>query len=536
MKLPQENLTVKEQLEEFDQWLTPKLERIKDTDKFNSEVELLSECIKTLSKDLNQFIDMDLCSIDSLVEVICKVSSSYTNGSNFFEDEASLTNFYISFFNLLFLATGATDNNLKNHFLIKLKEDDISSKIPKRGTGKKNIKFSLRALPSTTTSDYIAKLLASCYVGSMSEYDNIVSTEPTFSLNEYLKIYLAEYISLILEDEEELLQLWVICKSFIHLSKESKDMARLLINSCTIFKVRGSVSASGGHIPENLLREKLVEIGLIADRDFNTSDAIVGEEIIEESGKRKKKTRAYDFILPYKIETWEPKLFIQSQFYAGDSGSLSHKVVDQTSASRDFTKSKYPSARFIEYLDGAGYFASLRGDLEHMLTMEDTHSFIQVKSILIRLRREFQSILFLTPVEFEHAIIETTSGNRREVLNILLSQGYSQDEISRVENDLIERNFISIDSQSYKISPLRIEYARKLFLLDIAGVEGYVITAHERKSGKFILLPGFGAGYGLLGSTLATLACEKAKFITITPTQYEEDLEWLIEEKVISRK
>ncbi|TOO75959.1 hypothetical protein, partial [Vibrio parahaemolyticus] len=76
--------------------------------------------------------------------------SSYTNGVSFFEDELALTNYYDSIFNLLFLATGATDNNLKNHFLIKLKEDEVSSSIPKRGSGKKLIKFTLKPLPSTT--------------------------------------------------------------------------------------------------------------------------------------------------------------------------------------------------------------------------------------------------------------------------------------------------------------------------------------------------------------------------------------------------
>jgi hypothetical protein len=71
------------------------------------------------------------------------------------------------------------------------------------------------------------------------------------------------------------------------------------------------------------------------------------------------KTRAYDFILPYKTEGWEPKLFVQCQFYAGDSGSVSHKVVDQTRSSRPLTLVDYPNARFVEYLDGAGYYASL---------------------------------------------------------------------------------------------------------------------------------------------------------------------------------
>lgn len=44
--------------------------------------------------------------------------------------------------------------------------------------------------------------------------------------------------------------------------------------------------------------------------------------------------RKYDFIIPYQSRESGLKIFIQSQFYAGDSGSVSHKVVDQTDSSR----------------------------------------------------------------------------------------------------------------------------------------------------------------------------------------------------------
>ncbi|HBC3867529.1 TPA: hypothetical protein KD877_003079 [Vibrio parahaemolyticus] len=535
MKLPSENLSVPDKLAEFDQWLTPKLERIKDTDKFNTEISSLCTCIRNLSKYLDNFEKMELCTIENLVDAIVMSSSSFTSGVSFFEDESALTNYYDSIFNLLFLATGATDNNLKNHFLIKLKEDEVSSSIPKRGSGKKLIKFTLKPLPNTTKADYVARQLAACYVGGMQEYDTLVTTEPTFSLRQYLKVYLVEYVSLILEDEEDILQLWAMCSSFMKLSSQSEDMARYLISSCTIFKVRGSVSASGGHIPENILREKLTEMGLKPDVDFNTSDVVIGEEVVTEGGKRKKKTRAYDFVLPYKTEGWQPKLFIQSQFYAGDSGSVSHKVVDQTSSSRQFTKEKYPDAKFIEYLDGAGYYASLRGDLEHMLTMSDTHTFIQVKSILIRLRREFQHIQYLTPVEFEHAIFETTLGVRDDVFANLIRDGYDLNEIERVEAEVLADSQITISNSQYNIEENRINYSRKLFLLDIAATKAEKITNEQRRSGRYILVPGFGSNYGILGSELAGLVCQKANYIEITPAQYEEDLEWLIDEKVIAR-
>ena len=186
MQLPKENLTVEEKMAEFDQWLTAKLERIKDTEKFSSEIESLCSCINHLANYLDNFSQPEKCSINSLKEAVISSSDSFVNGTSYFDDEKNLFEFYNSFFNLLFLVTGATDNNLKNHFLIKLKDSEVSAILPKRGTGKKIIKFTLKPLPPTTKSNFIAKLLASYYVGSVKEYSEIVCTDPIFSLTTYL--------------------------------------------------------------------------------------------------------------------------------------------------------------------------------------------------------------------------------------------------------------------------------------------------------------------------------------------------------------
>lgn len=107
----------------------------------------------------------------------------------------------------------------------------------------------------------------------------------------YLRLLLKEYISLILEDEEETKQFWAICRSYTELNSltASDDLGKYLLNACTIFKVRGSVSATGGHITEDLLREKLLTMGLQPNSDFNINDVTIGEEEIVEDGKRKKK-------------------------------------------------------------------------------------------------------------------------------------------------------------------------------------------------------------------------------------------------------
>lgn len=544
MRLRPENLDTPEQLAEFDQWLTAKLERIKDSKRFNSEIEALCQCIETISSHLNDFSSYQDCTVENICDAVVSASRQFVVGESFAKDEQHVSVFYEAFFNLLFLTSGATDNNLKNHFLIQLKEDDVKPFIPKRGSSRKIIKFTLKELPSTIKSDFIAKSLASCFVGSHEAYFSEVKTEPTFDLMFYLRLLLKEYISLILEDEEETKQFWAICRSYTELNSltASDDLGKYLLNACTIFKVRGSVSATGGHITEDLLREKLLTMGLQPNSDFNTNDVTIGEEEIVEDGKRKKKTRAYDFILPYKIDNWEPKpkLFIQSQFYAGDSGSVSHKVVDQTHSSRTFTLANYANARFVEYLDGAGYYASLRGDLKHMLAFDSTASFFQVKSILVRLRRELQHICFLTPIELEHAIITSEQGLKESVFHSLELDGYPKEEIERITLVCIELGYISesIDKNGTKliISVERSEITRRLLILDIAANYASTISDEQRKSMKYLLVPGYGANYGIIESELTSLVCSICKQITISAPVFASDIEWLLDEGVFKRR
>ncbi|XOV81274.1 MAG: hypothetical protein ACFHVJ_10065 [Aestuariibacter sp.] len=540
MRLPLENLDTDKQLEEFDQWMTARLERIKDTDKFNLEINSITACIESLASHLNHFDKFSDCSIEKLCLAVINTCNESLSGDDFFSDESLAFNFIDSFFNLLFLTSGATDNNLKNHFLIKLKDDEVVSKLPKRGTSRRSIKFKLIDLPSTTKSELIAKLLAGCLVGSNSAYREVVQTEPFFDLYEYLTIYLKEYTSLILEDKEELMQFWAVCSSYVRLNqlKEGEHLGKFLINSCTIFKVRGSVSASGGHITEDILRDKLLRLGLRPNLDFNLNDVTIGEQEVQEGGKRKKKTRAYDFILPFDIENWEPKpkLFVQSQFYAGDSGSVSHKVVDQTQSSRAFTLEKYPTARFIEYLDGAGYYASLRGDLQHMLSFPDTASFFQVRSILVRLRREFQYINFLTPIDIEHVLLTTTANDKNSVSSELLSQNYPKDEVDRIIEVCIDDSIVEYRSSYLNIKPERVDIARRLLVLDVAVMNASSISDGQRLTQKYLLVPGYGRNFGILESELSKQFYDTCINHAPSAPTFSEDIEWLLDEGVMKRR
>ena len=540
MKLPNRELGINEKLAEFDQWLTARLERIKDSEKFTSEINSLCSCVEHLAPYLNNFSEYSICEIGNLCNAVICASNDFLKGVDFYADEAHVATFYDSFFNLLFLTTGATDNNLKNHFLIKLKEGGVEPLIPKRSGGSKNKIFKLSPVPSTIKSGVVAKLLAGCYVGSRNEYSGIVKTLPVFDLHLYLTTFLEQYASLVLEDKEEVLQFWAVCHSYMMLNKFSvnENFGRYLLNSCTIYKIRGSVSASGGHITEEILRKKLQALGLQPDYDYNTIDVTIGEQDLVENGMRRTKTRAYDFIIPYKVENWElkPKLFIQSQFYAGDSGSVSHKVVDQTRSSRQFTLGKYPTARFVEYLDGAGYYAALRGDLEHMLTFSDTASFFQVKSILLRLRRELQNISFLTPIELEHTVLTISNCTAESLRDVLMADGYPEEEICRAKNVSLDSGYLIIDGGVMRVSEDRLPIARRLLTLDIAAINAKKITEKEKDVKNILLVPGYGSEVGILESKLSKAVCQALRGIVLTPFDFTSDIEWLLEEGVMKRR
>lgn len=81
----------------------------------------------------------------------------------------------------------------------------------------------------------------------------------------------------------------------------------------------------------------MTDWGLNAGTDFNTQDVEVGEILGDLPVDNKIKKRKYDFIVPFQSRRLGAKVFIQSQFYAGDSGSVSHKVVDQTDSTREVT-------------------------------------------------------------------------------------------------------------------------------------------------------------------------------------------------------
>ena len=269
---------------------------------------------------------------------------------------------------VLFLATGKSDNSAKCQFPLFLRDVVKWKGLPTAGSGGLLV---WRALPRTLKADQVMR-----YVMKLAQFPQMQQQ------------LLERYVAFLLSTEDDVAQLQSLGRSYFVMKARGRE--RHLLTPLVIFKVRGSVAASGGHLPEQLLRRKLRQWGLQADVDFNTRDV---NWIPPEAWERPHgKTRAWDFILPYQTPGWEQSVFIQCQFYAGDSGSVSHKNVDQTPRERARVQEHLESAVFVEYVDGAGYYSALNRDLRHLLEMGNTGGFCQLRSVGVRLRYVLQEI------------------------------------------------------------------------------------------------------------------------------------------------
>lgn len=384
MKINDYNATLDEKMSEFDMWVTPSLGEIRDTPQFRVNLEQLKKGFDYMADITENFADVSHCSSSALAVNVL----SYLSGEN--DDTAK--DILDSICNVLLLATGKTDNNLKCQFPLMLKNQiGISTYPQKISGGRWRDKAIPRAFSMTDVTKIIVQLAGK---------------------DDYRIVFVESYFHLIVSDEDYAKQLWSLGNAYV--SQKELDNADALISSIVIFQSRGSITATQGHIPETILRKYMTDWGLNAGTDFNTQDVEVGEILGDLPVDNKIKKRKYDFIVPFQSRRLGAKVFIQSQFYAGDSGSVSHKVVDQTDSTREVTLQKYPDAVFVEYLDGAGYFSSLNGDLRKMLAKPTTKDFIQIRTAPLKLRRALQGILFLTPLEIEHAVIRT-SGKENEI-------------------------------------------------------------------------------------------------------------------------
>lgn len=522
MKLPVPNLSLKEQLAEFDFWITPSIQEIQETDKFASELKKVDVLISKLGEATKDFLSVHSCTPEAIAATCVDLIEKVIAGENKEKDKIIAAKEIIeSLCSLLFMVTGKADNNLKCQFPVFLSQTEARTDFPQRKGQSKT--FEYKPLGRTITYEKLSKVIAEALF-------YFSSCEKLSYLESEAKWLLGKYISAILKDEASVQQFWALGKSYYTLKKENPGSEKALLAPIVIFKVRGSVSASGGHIPEDLLRNIMLSWGMERGVDFNLEDRII--EYPESISNNNTKTRAYDFLLPYRTQGWQHHIFIQCQFYAGDSGSVSHKVVDQTQASRPLTQKLFPEARFIEYLDGAGYYSSLNRDLKHMLGMSTTKDFIQVRSAHIKLRRELQDIGFLTPVDIEHAVFRTTNGNENEAIEILTLEGYSQDEIFRALNRSLVRGIILKDGDKLIVTEERVEFAKRLFIVDLIAIIGEPIDKSSGNKGN-ALIPGYGELFGGRLTEISNKLDEYAPNSNYSRNEFIECITWLVEEEIV---
>lgn len=556
MKLPITDLDLREQLDEFDQWITPALAGIRDSEVFQGQVASTVNAIRALQPHLQ---GDSVWTVNDIVTAVFQEADTRISGKDFEADCNAVITYHTDFFKFLLMASGATDNKLKNHYVIKLKSLGVKSpSLPsvslKRRVGEEVGQYgsySQRKLGNVVPMTRIAKDLARALVAMNVNYSSAFLSNEVAELKKHYKIYLRAYVELILATEHELRQTWALSKAFTFLENSSEESAGAalstsLIQTIATFQVRGSYTASLGHVNEATLRDKLLLLGLVADVDFNLNDVEVSTvldvngsvEVSNAEATPQSKVRAYDFILPFKVDGWgdKPRLFVQSQFYEGDSGSVSHKVVDQTSSSRTQTLKRYPNSVFLEFLDGAGYAGALRGDLGHMLKFDSTQDFIQVKSILVRLRRALQQICFITPVEIEHAVLLSSDGDLQEVKQYLENDGYTSDEVDRAIQSAVAGGIIHCEANQLVISSERLSITRSLLLLDLAVLSSHPLELEEDDSEAVYLVPGYGANFGCTQSDLSKKIHQVgASVLWPDNSALQQDLEWLMVEQVISK-
>lgn len=505
MRLRQYDETLDEKMSEFDIWVTPSLGEIQDMPQFKINLDNMKCGFDYMANITNNFESVSSCSSSALARNTIQIIAEKTN------DEKQATLNLIC--NVLLLVTGKTDNNLKCQFPLLLRNTYGISEYPQRNSSGRWI---TKPLPRTLQFDAVTKIFI--------QADGKADFQETF---------LESYFHLIISDENYAKQLWSLGSAYYSQKQTGNEDA--LLSPIIVFQSRGSITATQGHIPECILRSYMTDWGLEAGTDYNTQDVEIGQLLGDIIANPQLKKRKYDFIIPYQSRNSGAKVFIQSQFYAGDSGSVSHKVVDQTDSSREVTLKKFPQAVFIEYLDGAGYFSSLNGDLRKMLAKPSTKDFIQINSAPLKLRRELQNINFLTTLEIEHAIL-MTGGNRGEIIEKLQTDGYSIDEINMAISAACDNHLIT-NGECLGIIGDRESIVRKYCLLDTIANYGQPIPS-DRTTG-YLTVPGYSTYWGLPQADAIKHALAVAPMLNSLWRSHLDpfnDIQWLLEKGFVKAK
>jgi len=244
MKLPPLfEKSLAEKLLEFDSWITPSLGSINETQRFKTEINDIVHVLEVIGEVVNKFSDIeDFCEQKISDHFIEKISNEH------------LFEHLLNFSKLLFLVTGKSDNNIKCQFPVYLNGIEGFPGYPVLKSGKLECKSIPRVIKSESLMELISK----------------ISIKP-----EIQRDMLSLYVQFILNDDSAKSQFWAFGHSYFNLKKIGKE--KDLLMPIVQFQIRGSVSASGGHIPERILRNLMKEWGLREGIDFNNNDIVVSD-------------------------------------------------------------------------------------------------------------------------------------------------------------------------------------------------------------------------------------------------------------------
>jgi hypothetical protein len=440
------------------EWLTNAGVRLEDSEVFRREAPRLRQGVRLLA-DIVDPSSGELAAV-KVAEVVLSVDAN--ERAEFFQTLATSC----------LILTGQSDNALKCQFPVFLTQQDFSSARDLLGL----------KLPTPTNPMLPAiKLERVAQKISGNNVDENAARELACTYFECLF---------------ERANMRRMCEAITEIRRMESSRATPLLEVMALSAIRGSATASGGHRPEEQLRDLMMEWGLIRGVDFNSADVAAPElarltraELVDDIEKIAAKSRAFDFVLPYRIEGREPRLLIQGQFYAGDSGSVSHKNVDQTPTGRSAARRVVREALFAEFLDGAGYVTALSGDAGKLLSMSGTDGLIQLKTAPVRLRELLQRIAFATPLEVVHAVWQTEAGLRCDVERVM-DEDYGSSETARAIEVAQKLNWIRMSNDVVQVAEARIEIGLEYATLDaIAVIAGSSGCRHDRSG---VVIPGYG--------------------------------------------
>ncbi len=151
-----------------------------------------------------------------------------------------------------------------------------------------------------------------------------------------------------------------------------------MIDTLIRYKEKGSYSGKKENNPETLIKEILNSLAI----PFEQGDL---SELIDNVPDNK---RTMDFIIPSKQD---PLIIVESSFLVTTSSGQGDKSKTEISID-SLIKSYYPSAKFVGFIDGIGWYVR-KGDLKRMVTAyEDVFTFHkeELKRFKKLLRETFQ--------------------------------------------------------------------------------------------------------------------------------------------------